>query len=443
MAPSPTIPRVLRRLLPTGATALALVLAPPATAHARAGRLPPAPPPGPIAHVADFPTSPPSPTPVPLPAPTVQPFIPNDPAKQGPAGWQQLQWNFAGPFGVNAPEAWSNLIAAGHPGGQGVIVAVLDTGVAYADRGRFHRSPDFGAGQFVRGYDFVDNSPYPNDDNGHGTQVAGTIAEQTNNGIGVTGLAYGVRIMPIRVLDGLGDGDASVIARGVRFAVLHHAQIINLSLEFTRDITARAVPDLAAALRFAHARGILVVSAAGNEGTARIAYPARAPFVVAVGASTEHGCPADFSNHGSGLDILAPGGGADARLATAAEDPNCTPDTPGRPDIFQETLLGGSPRRFGLPAGYEGTSMAVPHVSAAAALVIASGVLGPHPSPEAVVARLKATARALGPSPDPTRFGAGLLDAGAATRPGGPGAVTGPTPNPPPGVISSVPSTST
>jgi serine protease len=463
MAPSTTIPRVFRRLLPAGATALALSLAAASIAPARSiagglrvvgvngsGRT--SPPPlaatdqirvshRPIAHAAVFPTSPPSPVAVPVPGPTFPPFIPNDPARRGPAGWQQLQWNFAGPFGVNAPEAWSNLIAAGHPGGRGVIVAVLDTGVAYADRGRFHRSPDFTAAQFVRGYDFVANSPFPNDDNGHGTQVAGTIAEETNNGIGVTGLAYGVRIMPVRVLDGLGDGDASVIARGVRFAVLHHAQIINMSLEFTRDVTALAVPDLAAALRFAHAHGVLVVSAAGNEGTSRIAYPARAPYVVAVGASTEHGCPADFSNHGTGLDILAPGGGADARLATQAEDPTCTPDTPGRPDIFQETLIDGSPRRFGLPAGYEGTSMAVPHVSATAALVIASGVLGPHPTPDAIVARLKATARALGPSPDPNRFGAGLLDAGAATRPGGPGAVTGSVPYPS-GVASSSSSTS-
>jgi len=382
-----------------------------------------------MAHAADYPTPPARPPLVPLPAPTAPPFIPNDPATHGPGDWQQLQWNFAGPFGVNAPEAWGNLIATGHPGGRGVIVAVLDTGVAYADRGRFRRSPDFSSSQFVRGYDFVDNSPFPNDDNGHGTQVAGTIAEETNNGFGVTGLAYGVRIMPVRVLDGLGDGDASVIARGVRFAVLHHAQIINLSLEFTLGVTARAVPELAAAIRFAHSRRVLVVSAAGNEGTSRIAYPARAPDVVAVGASTAHGCPADYSNHGSGLDILAPGGGADARLPTAAEDPNCTPGAPPGPDIYQETLIGGSPRRFGLPSGYAGTSMAVPHVSAVAALVIASGVLGPHPTPDAIVARLKATARTLGPTADPAYFGAGLLDAGAATRPGGPGAaaVTRPT----------------
>ncbi|HEY5195624.1 MAG TPA: S8 family serine peptidase [Solirubrobacteraceae bacterium] len=394
-----------------------------------------------IAHAADFPTPSSDPTLVPQVAPTSPPFLPNDPGRLGPGGWAQLQWNFAGPFGVNAPEAWSNLIADGHPGGQGVIVAVLDTGVAYANRGRFHRSPDFTAAQFVRGYDFVNRNQYPNDDNGHGTQVAGTIAERTDNGIGLTGLAYGVRIMPVRVLDGRGDGDASAIADGVVFAVRHHAQIINLSLEFTSDVTAASVPVLADALSFAHARGVLVVSAAGNEGTSRIAYPARAPYVVAVGASTEHGCPADFSNHGHGLDILAPGGGDDARLPRA-EDPNCMPEGPSGADIYQETLIGGSPRRFGLPSGYEGTSMATPHVSAAAALVIASGVLGPHPSAQAIVARLKATARPLGPAADTARFGAGLLDAGAATLPGGPGAIAAGGSPPATGVLSTAPSAS-
>jgi serine protease len=391
-----------------------------------------------IAHAADYPTPALDPALMPLATPTTPPFLPNDPGRRGPGGWEQLQWNLAGPFGVNAPEAWSNLIAAGHPGGQGVIVAVLDTGLAYANRGRFHRSPDFTAGQFVRGYDFVSHTPYPNDDNGHGTQVAGTIAEQTNNGIGLTGLAYGARIMPVRVLDGRGDGDASAIAAGVVFAVLHHAQIINMSLEFSSGVTASSVPELADAIRFAHAHRVLVVSAAGNEGAPHIAYPARAPYVVAVGASTQRGCPADFSNHGAGLDILAPGGGADARLTNPTEDPNCMPDAPAGADIYQETLVDGSPRRFGLPSGYEGTSMAAPHVSAAAALVIASGVLGAHPTPDAIVARLKATARALGPAADTAHFGAGLLDAGAATLRGGPGAVA-PLGTPPPAPVGTPP----
>ena len=357
------------------------------------------------------------------PAAAPPPLIPNDPGRAGvPGGWQQLQWNFVGPFGVNAPAAWANLAAVGRPGGLGVVVAVLDTGVAYADHGRFLRSPDFSPHQFVRGYDFVDGTSHPDDHNGHGTHIAGTIAERTNNGIGLTGLAYGARIMPIRVLDSRGDGDATAIAKGVMFAVHHHAQVINMSFEFSPDVTAAAIPELTTAIAYAHDRGILVVGAAGNEGTAEIAYPARARYVLSVGASTEHGCLADFSNDGRQLGLVAPGGGADS--STMPADPNCHPQEPAGRNIYQETFVGSSARVFGFPSSYEGTSMATPHVSATAALVIASGVLGPHPSPEAVIARLERTARPLGPAGDVGHYGAGLLDAAAATAPGGPAAPT-------------------
>jgi serine protease len=349
------------------------------------------------------------------------PVIPNDPGRGHIAGgWQVVQWNFSGPFSVNAPQAWANVAADGAPGGLGVTVAVLDTGVAYANRGRFRRSPDFLASQFVRGYDFVDNNPFPVDHNGHGTHVAGTIAEATNNGIGLTGLAYSVRLMPVRVLDSTGEGDAATIARGVRFAVNRHVQVINLSLEFTSDVTASDIPELLDALRYAHHKGVVVVAASGNEGHAAIAYPARARNVVSVGATTQHGCLSNFSNDGKGLTLVAPGGGPDASLAG---DPNCHPQDPPGADVYQETFTGSSPRRFGLPAGYDGTSMAAPHVSAVVALVIASKVLGVHPSPAALEARLKATARKLGVASDETRYGAGLVDAAAATAPGGPGAV--------------------
>jgi serine protease len=336
-----------------------------------------------------------------------------------PGAWQQLQWNFAGPASVNAPEAWANLVADGAPGGQGVIIAVLDTGVAYANRGPFRRSPDFSPYQFVGGRDFIAGNALPNDRNGHGTFVAGTIAEATNNRYGLTGLAYGARIMPVRVLDAGGEGEASTIAKGVRFAVSHGARVINLSLEFSSNVTASDIPELIAALRYANRHGVFVDAAAGNEAHTAIAYPARTPNVVAVGATTEHGCLADYSNDGSGLTLVAPGGGVDATLPG---DPNCHPEQPSGRDIFQVTFSGSSIRRFGIPSGYEGTSMAAPHVAGAAALVIASRVLGRRPTPAQITARLRATARKIGFPGDERLYGAGLLDVGAATRPGGPGA---------------------
>jgi serine protease len=349
-------------------------------------------------------------------------LIPNDRGLGGaPGDWQQLQWNFAGPFGVNAPEAWANVAADRAPGGKGVLVAVLDTGVAYLNRGRFRRSPDVSRFGFVHGYDFVAHNRYPNDRNGHGTFVAGTIAEATNNHYGLTGLAFAARIMPVRVLDSQGEGDASTIAEGVRFAARHGAQVINLSLEFSSNVTASDIPELIEALRYARRRGVLVVAAAGNEAHGTIAYPARAPDVIAVGATTEHGCLADYSNDGSGLTLVAPGGGADANLPG---DPNCHPERPSGQDIYQVTFTGSSTRRFGTPSGYEGTSMASPHVAATAALIIASRVLGRHPTPAQIIARLRATARKLGGGGDERLYGAGLLDAAAATAPGGPGAAS-------------------
>ena len=340
-------------------------------------------------------------------------WIPNDPGRAGTAGgWQETQWNFAGPFGVNAPAAWDNLELAGRPGGAGATVAVLDTGVAYSDRGRFVRSPDLRGDRFAPGRDFVDEDRYPHDLNGHGTHVASTIAESVDNGVGVTGLAFGARIMPVRVLDRYGEGDSAAISRGIRFAARRGADVINLSFEFDSAIRPGQIPDILDALRYARRRGVLVVGASGNASAHSVAYPARAHDVLSVGATTEHGCVADYSNEGRTLDIAAPGGGPDAAVAG---DPNCRPlEPPGR-NIVQMTFRRSDPGSFGLPGDFTGTSMAAPHVSGVAALVIASGVIGPNPSPAAVEARLKATARDLGAPGRDARYGAGLLDAAAAT----------------------------
>lgn len=342
-----------------------------------------------------------------------EPAMPDDVGIRGfPGGLAGVQWNFFGPNGVNALAAWGNVAAAGAPGGRGVRVAVLDTGVAYRNVGRFKRSPDFANTKFVAPYDFVDGRREVVDRNGHGTHVAGTIAESTNNRIGVTGLAWGVTVIPIRVLDSNGYGDAATIAKGIRYAARHNAKVINLSLEFSTSVRASEIPDILAAIRYANKRGAVVVGSTGNEGEARVAYPARAGIVISVGATTDNACLASYSNDGVGLDIVAPGGGNDAQLA---QDPACVAGHRGR-DIYQMTYT-NSVRRFGLPSGYHGTSMAAPHVSATAALVIASKVLGARPTPAQVECRIKATARRLG-IPGPNRiYGWGLVDAGAATSP--------------------------
>ena len=340
-------------------------------------------------------------------------FVPDDPGRgRTPGGWEKVQWNFLSAAGVDAPGAWANAAALGAPGGRGAVVAVLDTGVAYENRGRFRRSPDFAASTFTRGYDFVDLDSHPDDLNGHGTFIAGVIAEATNNGRNLTGLAYGAKVMPVRVLDADGLGDAASIGRGIRWAVGHGARVINLSLEFDPSTPRSQIPEVLSAISYAHRKGAVVVAASGNEAERAIAYPARAGGVISVGATTEHLCLADYSNTGSGLVLVAPGGGSDADIP---EDPtHCHPNAkPGR-DVYQLTFTGSSVRRFGLPAGYQGTSMATPHVSAAAALVIATGVLGRRPSPDAVEKRLEATARDLGPPGRDSRYGYGLVNAAAA-----------------------------
>jgi serine protease len=345
-------------------------------------------------------------------------WIPDDPGNtHHRQGWQQLQWNFLPGVGVDAPDAWAHMFGAHRPGGRGVVVAVLDTGVAYRNWDQFRKSPDFSGTHFVAPYDFIANNPYPLDREGHGTFVAGMIAEATNNGVGLTGLAYGAKIMPVRVLDADGNGDSVTIARGIRYAVRHGARVINLSLEFDIRITASQIPDIISAIRFAHRRGVVVVAASGNDSTHQLAYPAAAPAVISVGATTRDRCLAAYSNGGARLDLVAPGGGDDASLAS---DPDCHPFR-NLPAVHQMTFRdfdsispGSNPTRFSLPGSY-GTSMAAPEVSATAALVIASRVLGPHPSPDLILARLEQTATPLGGSQPNQDYGFGLVNAGAAT----------------------------
>jgi serine protease len=338
-----------------------------------------------------------------------------------PGGWVSLQWNFLpwegtpsaplpiSPGGIDAIGAWQNLVDAGRRGAHGITIAVLDTGIAYRNLGNsFRRSPDFAAGQFVKGYDFVDHDSFPLDENGHGTHVAGTIAEKTNNGIGLVGLAFRAKLMPVRVLDRHGSGQADDIAHGIHFAIAHGADAINMSFNFG---CGKKVPGIDEELRDAYRRGVVVVASIGNLGSeACVSPPATGPHTIGVGGTTEGGCLGSYSLlPGHGVDILAPGGGIPVT--------GC-PSVSSR-SIYQVTLKGGNPRRFGEPGSYVGTSMAAAHVSGVAAMVLASGVLDPDLSPEArveaVSRHLRRTARDLGLPPN--RQGAGLIDAGRATEP--------------------------
>jgi serine protease len=351
-------------------------------------------------------------------------WIPNDPGNtKHRQGWEKLQWNFLPDIGVNAPAAWSHMFRVHRAGGRGVTIAVLDTGVAYRDWNGFRKAPDFTHTRFVDPYDFVAGNPFPLDREGHGTFVTGMIAESTNNGFGLTGLAYGATIMPVRVLDADGNGDSATIGKAIRYAVKHGAQVINLSLSFRQSVTAADIPEVVSAIGFAHRHRVVVVAAAGNDSTPSLAYPAAAPSVISVGATTRDRCLADYSNGGPRLDLVAPGGGDDASLSA---DPDCH-QLRTLPAVHQMTFQdlnsltpGADTTRFGYPGTY-GTSMAAPAVSATAALVIASGVIGRHPSPDAILSRLEQTATPLGGAARPNDdYGWGLVNAGAATAPGPP-----------------------
>jgi serine protease len=359
-------------------------------------------------------------------ASSVATWEPNDPGSTGVAGgWQELQWNFAdADNGVYAPEAWENLIRDHRAGASGVTIAVLDTGVAYRNWGSFRKSPDFSGTRFVDPCDLVAGTiedgrctdPHPLDRDGHGTWVAGEIAEATNNRLGVTGLAYRAAIMPVRVLNAAGWAYPSTVAEGIRYAVDRGASVINLSLSFYLGMTAEQIPTLISAISYAHSHGVVVVAAAGNDEADQIAYPARDPDVISVGATTADGCLAAYSDDGPQLDLVAPGGGDDAALKEAA----CDSDR-HLPNLYQMTFANrDDPTAFSLPGNWYGTSMAAPEVSAAAAMVIASGVLGPHPTPNAIRQRLEQTATQ--PIPQSAGghndiYGYGIVNIGAATSP--------------------------
>ena len=315
-------------------------------------------------------------------------FRPDDP-------YYKHQWHLDQ---IQMPLAWARTK------GRGVTVAVIDTGVAYRDHGRFKRAPDLARTRFVDGWDFVAGDASPDDEHGHGTHVAGTIAQSTNNALGVAGVAPEAAIMPLRVLDRNGSGGWGAIAASIRWAADHGADVINMSLGGgSPSQTVRRAID------YAHAKGVVVVAAAGNAGRPRVEYPAAHQYVIAVGAVRFDETLAFYSSHGRGLDLVAPGG--DLRVDQNGD---------GLPDgVLQNTMVRGDPSRYDYIA-FQGTSMAAPHVAGAAALLRASGVR----DPDAVERILEGSAKDLH---NRRRYGAGLLQADAALSmaSGGLGALRG------------------
>jgi serine protease len=290
---------------------------------------------------------------------------------------------------IRMPAAWKLA------DGDGVIVAVIDTGVAYENYGNggFHLVEDLDGVEFVAPYDFVNNNTHANDDHGHGTHVAGTIAQVTNNGKGVAGVARKVRIMPLKVLSARGSGSVAAIADAIRYAADNGAKVINMSLggRFPSKVLKNAV-------KYAHDKGVVVVAAAGNDGRGKIGYPAANPGAIAVAATQYDEKTTFYSNWGKHLDIAAPGG--NTRVDQNGD---------GMPDgVLQNTIAIGDPTTSDY-FGYMGTSMAAPHVAGVAALLVGEGIT----DPKAVEKILKKTSR----QPDgysEERYGAGLVDAEAA-----------------------------
>ncbi len=272
-------------------------------------------------------------------------------------------WNLQyGLINIRAPGGWDY-----STGSTAVTIAILDSGV---DLGH----PDL-VSKIVPGYDFVNNDSTPQDDNGHGTHVAGIAAASANNGIGIVGVSWGAHIMPVKVLNAGGGGSFADVAAGIIWATDNGAQIINLSLG-----GASSSVVLQDAINYAYGKGVVLIAAAGNTGSGTILYPARYPNVIAVGAVDSSNVHAGFSNYGPELDVVAPGAS------------------------IYSTVVGGY--------GYKsGTSMAAPYVAGLAA-ILRGFPMGY--SPDGIAILMQSTALDLGTPGQDNLYGAGLIQMDSA-----------------------------
>lgn len=311
----------------------------------------------------------------------------------------ELQWHLKM---LNVERTWD--IQKGDPS---VAVAVLDTGIAYEDFGPYRKAPDFGGTVFLPGFDFVNGDEHANDDNFHGTHVASTIAEATNNGEGVAGMAFQTALMPVKVLDDEGSGSFFDVAEGIDFAARDsRVKVINLSLggEGFSNAVSQAVDRAVAA-------GITVVAASGNENAGTVSFPASLDKVIAVGAIDGRRTRARYSNFGTALDVMAPGG--DVRRDDTG--PNLSPD--GEPDGVLQQALDPDLAERGIYTRFvylwvSGTSQATPHVAAMAALLYRQGIT----EPAAVKAAIESTAADLGTAGRDDTYGHGLIQPAVALK---------------------------
>ena len=280
--------------------------------------------------------------------------IPNDPSWGSQYGLNNIR----------APQGWDTTT-----GSAAVIIAIVDTGVDLTH-------PDLSA-KIVAGYDFVNNDAIAQDDNGHGSHVAGIAAASSNNGAGVAGASWGARIMPVKVLDASKNGSFANAASGIIWATDHGAHIINLSLGGNSHSTI-----FQNAIDYAYSKGVTIVAASGNNGNGFVLYPARYPNVIAVGATDSVNNRASFSNYGAELDIVAPG---------------VSIYSTGISTYFTDS----------------GTSMSAPYVAGLAAILRGIPSSG---SPASLAWAMKSTALDLGVVGKDDYYGSGLIQMDAAIQ---------------------------
>jgi len=357
-------------------------------------------------------------------------MVPND------AQYAARQWNFTA---INMPGAWSI-----NPGAAGLTVAVIDTGMTTVNATYnfrtwngtanvvtsmpFAMSTDFDAARMAPGRDFVFWTGPVLDSDGHGTHVAATVGQSTNNSVGYAGIAYAARVMPLKAclsywdvqilrseagVPGYAPLDAggcptSAVVSAIRHAADNGAKVINLSLGGTNPS-----PSYLDALNYAVGKGVFVAIAAGNEFndgnpvTYPASYAVQIPGVMSVGAVGRSLTRAPYSTTGSFVEIVAPGGNsADGGSAGVIWQVGLQ-----RVDFNPATIIFPRFDRY-TDVGLQGTSMASPHVAAVAALLMSQGIT----SPAAVEAILTMTARDLGPQGRDDDFGAGLLEPRSALR---------------------------